>query len=124
MDRKTLQQVADAGIAFGANIRVPGGGRNILLKVDDLEDFVTDEVGFSARFFGVSKEQYLEWLRLDGAVQCSAKTKSGERCRHFVSGGGQMDIKDWLAKNGEYCAVHGGEPSAASSTMIIKRGRR
>lgn len=111
MDRKTLDILDKSGISFAANIAVPGGGTNIFLKPDEVEDFVNDKETYAAKCYGVSKELYLEWVASDGTVQCSANNKSGGRCKNMVSGAIQQDIEDWLKMRGGYCAVHGGEGS-------------
>lgn len=111
MDKKTIEILDRAGISFAASVDVPGGGTNIFLKPDELQEFVNDKNDYAAKQFGVSRELYRQWVDSDGTVQCSARTTSGSRCKNMVSGTIQQDIEDWLKMLGNNCAVHGGEES-------------
>ncbi|WP_375590792.1 hypothetical protein ABWH89_09430 [Hoeflea alexandrii] len=112
MDKKTIDALDRAGVSFSASLPVPGGGHTISLKADELETFVKDTDAYSAAFFGVSKELYLQWVDSEGTVQCSANTVAGDRCKNMVSGSIHQDIEDWMKMLGGYCAVHGGEGSS------------
>ncbi|MCO6178811.1 hypothetical protein [Ciceribacter sp. RN22] len=108
LDKDTIQSLVRAGIGFYVNVRVPAGGRDILLSPDDVEKYVEDKVGATASLFRATRDEYLAWVESDGNVQCSARTASGHRCRNFISGGGQMEMDEWKKAQGGYCAVHGG----------------
>ncbi len=109
MDAKTVTEIANAGIAFVATVRIPGGGETVVVPSNSVVEYVADPQGFAARHFGVSKEQYLLWVEMDGMPQCGATTKNGPRCKNGVSGGSQRSIEEWLRLDGGYCAVHGGD---------------
>ncbi|MCF1492064.1 hypothetical protein GOZ83_22025 [Agrobacterium vitis] len=111
VDCITIDTMEKAGIAFLANVRVPGGGRRIVLQPQDVERFIADGEAVAADHFGLTKDEYQEWLATDGYVQCSAKTTSGSRCKNHVSGGSYYEADKWKAAVGEYCATHGGPTS-------------
>ncbi|MDH0614215.1 MULTISPECIES: hypothetical protein [unclassified Agrobacterium] len=111
IDRNTLDTLNNAGIGFWANLRIPGGGRDIVLKPQNVEKYLADKDGFAAEHFGLTKEQYQDWVANDGYVQCSAHTTSGSRCKNHVSGGSHYKPEDWKKMQGEYCATHGGPGS-------------
>lgn len=111
IDRNTLEIMKNAGIDFLVNVRIPGGGRDIIIQPQDVEKFVADRDAVAANYFGLMKEQYQEWVATDGYVQCSAKTISGSRCKNHVSGGSYYKADEWKGVLGEYCATHGGRTS-------------
>ncbi|MER8389422.1 hypothetical protein NKH14_28710 [Mesorhizobium sp. M1380] len=111
IDKRTISAMNSAGIGFMATISVPGGGQTVFLNPSDIEPFLSDREKFAAQLLGVSKTQYMDWVKADGAPQCGATTKRGTRCGNFVSGGGQRPIDEWIRLEGGYCAVHGGEGS-------------
>ncbi|MBA8835189.1 hypothetical protein [Rhizobium leguminosarum] len=109
IDTKTVTEIANAGIAFVASVRVPGGGETVVVPSNSITEYVADPQGFAAKHFGVTKEQYQLWIETDGMPQCGATTKNGSRCKNGVSGGSQRSVEEWLRLVGDYCAVHGGE---------------
>lgn len=111
IDAKTVTELANAGIKFVVSVRVPGGGETVAVPSSSVAQYVDDPQGFAAKHFGVTKEQYLLWVEMDGLPQCGATTKNGARCKNGVSGGSQRSIAEWLHLDGDYCAVHGGEGS-------------
>jgi hypothetical protein len=111
IDRNTLDTMKNAGIDFLANVRMPGGGRDIVLQPQDVQNFIADKDAVAAKYFDLTKEQYREWVATDGYVQCSAKTTSGSRCKNHVSGGSYYEAVKWKGALGEYCSMHGGPTS-------------
>ncbi|TAV04526.1 hypothetical protein [Rhizobium ruizarguesonis] len=109
IDTKTVTEMANAGIAFVASVTVPGGGQTVSVPSNSVPEYVADPQGFAAKLFGVTKEQYLLWVEMDGMPQCGATTKNSSRCKNGISGGSQRSIEEWLRLDGDYCAVHGGE---------------
>lgn len=83
----------------------------ILETAEEVASFLDDHVGFSAKAMKVSRKDYEDWMEAGGINQCSALTKGGRRCRNPISGTYQVGVREWLARAGEHCAVHGGEPS-------------
>ena len=57
----------------------------------------------------IDSETLNEWMN-EVPLQCSATTKSGDRCKNNVHGGaGQQNLEDYAALRGGYCSTHGGE---------------
>lgn len=66
----------------------------------------------SARLHGVTVPQYQAWLESEGHVQCNAQTRQRRRCRNHAVGccGIPWSAQEWVAHQGEYCAVHAEGP--------------
>jgi hypothetical protein len=45
-----------------------------------MQEFKADPDLFAARYFRLSREDYLEWIDLDGNALCSERDKSGQPC--------------------------------------------
>jgi hypothetical protein len=123
IDHQTIEALDAAGIQFIAFVRAPGGGQTILLKPPEVASFVKDPEQAAALSFGVSKSEYLDWVRTDGTPRCGAMAKSGKRCQRIISGRIQMPIEAWLQKDGGFCAVHGGRGSARAKGKKAKSRR-
>jgi len=108
IDDETVRSMAKAGVRFMVSARVPGGGRDLMLKPAEVEGFLTDRDKAIAAHFGATSAEYHEWVSSDGNVQCAATTTSGHRCKNFLPGGGQMEMDEWKRAKGGYCAVHDG----------------
>lgn len=111
LDMQTIRAIGAAGIEFFASVRVPGGCKTIFLKPEEVATFLTDPVQATADHMGVTKAEYQRWVDWEGTPQCGANTSKGQRCKNFVSGGSQLSLKRWMAMDGGYCVVHGGEAS-------------
>ena len=99
-------------IAFEKQVRAPGGAANLYLMLADVEEFNKAPDVWAARHFGLSVDEYLEWVELEGVPLCGAKTRTGSLCRNMISGGIQRRASEWKeAHRSDYCAVHGGPPS-------------
>jgi hypothetical protein len=109
LDKQTIASMRSAGISFVSHVRSPGGSTAVVLAPDDVSQFIQDRDTFAAQHFGVSRQQYLDWVETDGAPRCGATTKKGKRCANFVKGGIQRTIEEWVELDGGYCIVHGGE---------------
>jgi len=109
LDKQTITAMRAAGISFVTYVRAPGGSATISLEPDDVFAFVQDRDAFAAKHFGVTRQQYLDWVETDGAPRCGATTKKGTRCQNSVRGGIQRTIEEWVHLDGGYCPVHGGE---------------
>ena len=109
LDRQTLLAMRAAGISFVSYVSSPGGSTTIGLEPDDVPAFIQDRDTFAAKHFGVTRQQYLDWVATDGAPRCGAVTKRGTRCQNSVRGGIQRTIEEWAKLDGEYCPVHGGD---------------
>lgn len=111
LDKQTITAMRAAGISFVSYVPTPGGSTTISLEPDQVPAFVQDRDAFAAKHFGVTCQQYLDWVATDGAPRCGATTTKGTRCGNFVSGGIQRSIDEWIRLDGDYCTVHGGEGS-------------
>lgn len=112
IDLKTVKAMEDADIGFVVNVRHPNGGYTFYLMCDEVENFIEDKDSVAASHFDLTTEEYLEWVETYAGIQCSAKTKSGARCKNVVSGDSESDPQKWKnRRNSELCAVHGGEGS-------------
>ena len=112
LDLNTINSLEVAGIGFHANISIPGGGRDVILKAADLQEFAADPEKWAAAHFGVSKENYRDWIATDGTPRCSALTKKGKPCQGTFRRGCQMDIAEWMEADGGYCVIHDGSTSS------------
>lgn len=111
IDIKYLQHMEAAGVGFTVHIRIPGGGRTLFLNTEEVFQYLADKDGFAARQFGLTKQEYAEWVETDGFVRCAGTTTSGTRCKNHVSGGSHYEPEKWKRMQGQYCTVHGGPAS-------------
>jgi len=120
IDMPTVRAMVDARIEFAVSLPTIHGGFTTAVKAEDIPRYVEDRMQYAADFFGVSKDTYLEWLDCYGYRRCSAFNAKGKQCGNYIAGGGR-EIEEWLAVEGDYCPVHGGDDS---ETARIKLGRR
>jgi len=92
LDLKTMLSMRSAGISFLSHVPSPGGSTAVVLEPDDVLRFIQDRDAFAAQYFGVTRQQYLDWVETDGAPRCGATTTKGTRCANIVSGGIQRTI--------------------------------
>ena len=59
----------------------PNGGESLYLDDTQAQEFNTDPDAYVARHYGMVKDDYLEWCRLDGMALCGGVTKRGRQCR-------------------------------------------
>lgn len=84
----------------------PCGGETIGLRAVEVERYNRDPDGFAAEHFGLTKQEYRDWLLQEGHGLCAAHTKAGKLCRNFVTRHGS-DPGEWKAANRrEYCGSH------------------
>jgi hypothetical protein len=93
-----------AGIEFGFGI--PGYGM-VWLKPAHIPELLHDREAFTARCVGVSLQDYRRWQESEGRVWCAAITRKGRRCKFVVAH--SLPPQEWLASQGSYCTLHGGE---------------
>ncbi len=80
------------------------GARFITLTEEQVLQYAEDPVGYLAKFYGVTKDEYLGWHRSGYRVQCAGKTRSGKRCRGSVAR--NIEPKEWAALQGSFCHQH------------------
>jgi hypothetical protein len=91
-------------------IATPGGVRTIHLDPADERTarYRADPDQFAADEVGLSKDEYREWVALDGMALCGERTKSGALCKNLISRI-QLSAKDWKARHRQgACHSHGG----------------
>ncbi len=87
-------------------LRSQGGGTEISVSEDQLRDFKTDPDEFAAKQFGLSKEEYVEWIELHGQPLCGATTRKGKPCRSGLRGY-HLSAGEWIKRHrADYCAAH------------------
>lgn len=106
-DRDVVQRLAWAEITLSASLDVPGGSETVMLDVDQALAYMAEPKVFSARYFGISADEYEEWVASQGLGRCVAPTKAGERCRNLVMGATQLSARQWQERPDGLCALHG-----------------
>ena len=106
-----IRRLSAIGVTFHVSHAAPGGSRTLEIPADDLALFERDPVSYFAKRHRVTKEQYIEWHATDYSVQCSSKNKRGQRCKHIVKGGSNLDIERWVELQGSYCEIHAARTS-------------
>ncbi|MCV0424135.1 MAG: hypothetical protein K5905_01550 [Roseibium sp.] len=113
---ETIRRLTDAGIAFMAELTTPLGCENVHFGPEDLNRLLEDKTGFAAGYFGVTRQQYLDWIATGGNPRCSSETRSGKPCRKPAGGRYQIGIDEWLASDGGLCRSH--------ETRVLNRIRK
>jgi len=101
-----IKRLSALGVTFQVSHPAPGGSRTLDIPADDLELFERDPIAYFARRHRVTKEQYLDWHATEYSVRCSSTTKCGQRCKHIVKGGSDLDIERWVELQGRDCEIH------------------
>ena len=72
----------------------------------EVEEYNLDNIGYTARAFGLSVPEYREWIKLYGVALCGGRTKGGGQCRNGV-GGAYGDAAEWKARHRKtFCHCH------------------
>jgi hypothetical protein len=88
-----------------ACMAAPGGGHTIGLTAGEASTYDSHPDSFAAQHFGLTIDQYREWVRLDGAALCGATTRAGKPCGCIL--GNQLDASDWARRHRkEFCHSH------------------
>lgn len=87
----------------------PHRDREVPIGLEQAQRFLVDKDAVLAEINGVSKRDYLAWIGAGFCVRCAGVTKSKRRCRQTAVGGNAVSALEWVAKQGDYCAVHGGD---------------
>jgi hypothetical protein len=94
-------------VVYHIGIKAPGGARNFEGSAEEAAAAEADSLAFAAQAFGLSKREYLEWLRYDGAALCGARLADGDFCSNRVLRL-QSDAGDWKAAHRKrFCKHHG-----------------
>jgi hypothetical protein len=115
-----METVAIGGEIFN-RVRVdrPAGGKCVdLPTTEEIVRFRADPDAFAGEHFGLTKDQYREWVAFDGTALCGERTKSGDLCGNAVSIE-QMAADHWKVHHRQrVCESHGGPPPAASTWSL------
>lgn len=83
------------------------GTRKIEAPASDADLYRDDPAEYMAHYYGVTREQYLEWHASHYEVRCSGHTDAGSACRSMVKGSYGETPASWVASNGTlYCHHH------------------
>ena len=102
-----LIEINKQGVQFIIEIPHPGGVLHCDATPEQVLEYEESPTRYYATARGVSVPEYLRWCEAEYCVQCAADTKSGERCKNIVRGGYDVEPREWLAMQGEYCPIHG-----------------
>ncbi|PVE23662.1 hypothetical protein DC522_14525 [Microvirga sp. KLBC 81] len=107
MTKKTINS---AEIEYVATLTNVYGGEYVSLTEQEVAEYKRDPDGFAAKHFGLTRDEYQEWIECGGEAKCGAKTKAGKLCGNTLKGGSQLSAEEWKARHrSEYCSTHGGE---------------
>jgi hypothetical protein len=70
---------------FECEILHPGGSRPAYLSREEVEVYNRDPDAYAAGLFGLTKDEYVQWVTKDGNALCGERTKSGRQCNSTVS---------------------------------------
>ena len=102
-----IRDLAEKGVIFQATDASPYGIKSVPMPAEDVAAYSLDPVEYIAKYYGVTKNQYLSWHRFSYCVLCADITVEGNSCRNIITGGNAIDSPDrWLAPQGGYCHVH------------------
>ncbi|MCV0424134.1 MAG: hypothetical protein K5905_01545 [Roseibium sp.] len=102
---ETIQRLAMFGITFKIEFYAAGFQTEIHIRPDDIPRFLDHAPLFVASYFGVTLEQYYDWLETDGYPRCSARIGTDRPCKRPVLGV-QCGPKEWALRDGGLCEFH------------------
>ncbi|MCQ4191017.1 hypothetical protein [Methylocystis suflitae] len=81
-------------------------GYALTLSRAELEPYNADPDAFVAAHFGLTKDEYREWVRCDGRALCSERTTSGALCNVDI-GPAPHDALEWKRRHrASACSIH------------------
>jgi hypothetical protein len=99
-----------------AEVACPGGWNRIEIDFDDVPGFNNDPDAYAAAHFNLTRDEYREWVALDGTPWCGCMTKTGRPCKNFV-GRIQHRAAEWKQKHRRLaCKAHKGQPVQGDNT--------
>jgi hypothetical protein len=108
LDLDTLNKLENLRVSLYVSIPAPGGQYDYKTTAAEIPILEEDPEKFYAQAYGLTVEQFRDWHDNGCSILCSATTKAGNRCTNFVRRGFQVSASEYLARNGETCASHGG----------------
>ncbi|ENV91316.1 hypothetical protein P7L54_19850 [Acinetobacter bereziniae] len=113
MSQNVSQEIIDllskSGIIFTLTVPIPYGTTQINLDKNLVSEYVLDKYLALAKYYGVSKSEYVLWLQQNMSVICCGTTKQGKRCKKTVKDGNHVDIQQWIKMQGLVCELHESE---------------
>ena len=103
-----LNSLLRSGVELVGAVPTPGGQLSVSLKAKDALEYIKDRDSFSARFYGVSRDEFLRCIASDFTARCGATTVKGTRCKNAAAGGYGVEPNVWVRLEGAYCETHGG----------------
>lgn len=101
-----IDKLHENGINFSISVSMPYGSSRIDLDKNLVLEYITDKYSALAKYYGVSKANYLTWLEQDMCVQCCETTQQGKRCKKIVTGGRYVPVFQWAEMQGLLCDLH------------------
>lgn len=101
-----IDQLNENGISFFISVPIPFGTSRIELNKNLVLEYVSDKYSALAKYYGVSKSDYVTWLEQNMSVQCCGTTTKDKRCKNVVTGGNHVSVQDWVKSQGSLCEVH------------------
>ena len=102
----TIQRMEDANVMFKGQIPTAGGVELVWLSAHEMPRYLEHRAEFAAEYYGVTLQQYREWLETDGTPRCRAMTKAGKPCKNPAGDCVRVGIHEWVAFDGEFCWRH------------------
>jgi hypothetical protein len=99
--------IKESDAVFACCVDVPGGGRTFHLAQKEVEVYNRDPDAYAAGLLGLTKDEYLEWVSLDGYALCGEQTKAGRPCCGILSA--HYNPIEWKNTHRQLaCYSHGG----------------
>lgn len=103
-----VQYLTERDVGFYITHPNPAGATSLPLSPRETVEYAADPVGFLAKHYQVTREEYLGWHEANYNVQCAGTTAKGRRCKAAAVGLTRLySPKVWAENQGAYCAVHG-----------------
>ena len=101
-----LSKLVESGVDLVVQIPMGEGAHAVSCSEDDILDFMDDQSGFFAKYHGVSRYDYLQWVAEGYSIRCCAQTSLGARCSKIVGGGVRVTPQCWADWPDDYCHLH------------------
>lgn len=101
-----IDQLSDTGVRFIVSVPLPFGAEQIELNKNLILEYLNDKYAALAKYYGVSKSDYVTWLEQNMSVQCCGTTTKDKRCKNVVTGGNNVSVQEWVKRQGLLCDVH------------------
>lgn len=101
----TINRPAKNSTVIEIHLKTPHGGQNVWPTPDELAAFNKSPDQFAAAYFGLTVNDYREWIDTDGHALCAAKTKKRVHCKATLCK--PHTAQQWKAiHRSAYCTAH------------------